>query len=60
MSDNKYMTFSMQVFLTLLAIVNTVISAKSLTLKVLTFILIYLHISNHINIVSFTNFNSKQ
>jgi hypothetical protein len=45
MSDNKYMAFSIQIFLIfLLAIVDTVISTKSLTLRVLTFILIHSHL----------------
>jgi hypothetical protein len=42
MSDNKYMAFSMQIFLTfLLVIVGTVISTKLLMLRVLAFILTY-------------------
>jgi hypothetical protein len=42
MSDNKYTTFSMQIFLTFsLVIIGTIIS----TLRISTFILIYLHIT---------------
>jgi hypothetical protein len=49
MSDNKYMAFSMQIFLIfLLVIVNTVISTKSLTLRVSTFVLIHPQFMYHL------------
>jgi hypothetical protein len=45
------MAFSMQIFLTfLLAIVGTVVSAKSLTLRVSTFVLTYPQMLTHIHI----------
>jgi hypothetical protein len=45
MSDNKYMAFSMQIFLIFsLVIIGTVVSAKLLTLRVSTSVLTHSHI----------------
>jgi hypothetical protein len=45
MSNNKYMAFSMQIFLTfLLAIIDTVVNAKLLTIRVSTFVLTCLYV----------------